>query len=143
MAGFPDFLVTWVGTQSDLTTAVGERVGPWQNIRKDTMARIAYFRVSGGRVNDLAGPRTVQRERWQVNCFGSTPAEAQQVATLVAGTGPLGTQALDGYRGTLAGIAVLSCILDDDGDRSEPLTPGDDKGSPCISLDFNVSWRRT
>ncbi len=138
--GFPEFLVAWAATQTtDLVPLVGARVSPWQSTRKDNVPRITYSQISGDRVRKLAGPTAVARQRFQIDCWGSTPAIARQVARYVTGTDS--DQRLDGYLGTIASVKILSCILDDERDNSEPLTDGQDTGTPCISLDFNVAWR--
>jgi hypothetical protein len=137
-AGVPEFLVAWKATQSDLLVLVGTRFGPFESTRLDPPPRVTFFQVSGDRVRGLAGPMMVARQRWQINCIGSTPTQARLVARYI--TGATGDSRLDGYRGTLGGITVQSCILVDERDDSEPQATGSDVAAPSVSLDFDIAW---
>lgn len=126
-----EFFVAWAASQSDLTALIGSRISPWDSARKDGAPRVTYFLVSGDRVNTLAGPTKLAVQRWQLDCWGSSQKNAAAVARLF--TGASGDSRLDGYRGTLAGITVQNCRLTDERDNSEI-------DSPCVSLDFEISW---
>lgn len=147
MAGFPEFLVAWIKTQAvDLLPLLGGagnlRVSPWQAIRKDPQPRITYTLISGiegGVVRDLIGPEGVARERWQLDCWGDSPSQSQQLAGYLLGAS--GDRRLDGYRGTLGGVTMLATTLLDKRDNSNTLGPGTDMGNPCVSLDFGVAFR--
>lgn len=134
---FAVFLPAWVATQSDLVALVGDRVGPWQSAQGEVLPRIVYHRISGGNVRSLTGPSGLSRERWQIDCYGATYSSAEAVARKIKGR--KGDVRLDGYRGTLAGVVVRACLLEDD--RDEPIPPADasDRATYCVSLDFSVS----
>jgi len=126
-----EFFVAWAASQSDLTALIGDRISPWESDRRDDVPRVTYFLVSGDRVNTLAGPTKLAVQRWQLDCWGSSQKNAAAVARLF--TGASGDSRLDGYRGTLAGITIQNCRLTDERDNSEI-------DSPCVSLDFEISW---
>jgi hypothetical protein len=141
---FPDFLQAWVTTQEDLTALLGaagprRRLRPWQAARKDSPPKVTYTLVSSERVRGLPGPFGVLRQRWQLDCYGATAQQTRELARMFSGNGTP-DQRLDGFRGTLAGVKVQSCVLEDERDNSEALTPGDDAGSPCVQLDFACAW---
>ncbi len=142
MAGFPEFLFAWtqLPANADIAALIGTRVFPYQAARKAVLPRISYFRISGASEGrDLAGPTNTVRQRFQLGFWAQTAQQADTLSRLVAGT--RSDPRLDGYRGYVAGVHILMCILTDEQDNSEPLTPGDDTGTYCIMRDVDVTWR--
>lgn len=137
-AGVPEFLVAWAASQSDLTDLIGDRVSPYESARGDARPRVTFYQVTGDRVQGLMGPLGVARQRWQLNCYGTTFKQARDVARLI--TGWAGESRLDGYSGSLGGITVKSCTLLDERDDSEQSIAGD-KSVPCVGLDFDIAWQ--
>jgi hypothetical protein len=141
---YPEFLVAWVQSQADLAALLGSpgelRVSPQQAHRKSGTPRVEHYLVSGDRVRGLKGPLGVTRQRWTLNVWGGSMAEAKAVARMITGDPDGGDQRLDGYRGTLAGVTVKMTVLLDESEVFEPLTPGDDLGTPGMQLDFDVAY---
>jgi hypothetical protein len=140
---FGTFLVSWVATRPDLSALVSSRVGPWQSGQSDTSAeRITYQKVSGGNWKSLRGPSGVARERYQLNCLAPTQQRAARLAQLVKGH--KNDRRLDGYSGTVGGVTVQACLLDDE--REEPNAPAFGQQTPnqyAVQQDYQVAWEET
>jgi hypothetical protein len=133
-----EFLPAWVATRGDLFLLVGKRVTPWQAVRADTEPRITFTLTSGDDVKTTKGPSGLNRQRYDVVCWGLTAAIAKRVARLVKGT--RGDKRLNGFQGTLVDVKMQAALLLDERDVSEQLTPGSDAGAPGINLDFEFWW---
>ncbi len=146
--GFDEFLVAWVETQAaDLAPLLGGpgalRVSPFQAARKDITPRIDHLRVGGidgWIIRGLSGPLGNARERRQVNCWGGTAAEANEIAAYLIGNPARGDQRLDGYLGTLANVKIKAMILMDYRDASIEMGPASDAGTYCAQIDFGVCY---
>jgi hypothetical protein len=140
--GFPEFFFAWVKTQTTdllplLTATNGTvQVSDFQGGRLWQPPRIDYMLASGTPVHSFAGPSGLNGERWQLNCWGATAAQARLVARLVAGTKQ--DRRLDGFQGTLANLTVQACLLLDNRDVSQQMSPGTDVPTFCQQLDFHV-----
>jgi hypothetical protein len=123
------WLVAWVATQPALVALVGSRVEPFGSFAGEPRPRMTYTLVSRRRVRHLRGASRVDRSRVQVDCLGSTYAEAVDVAALV--------DAADGYSGRLGDVQVLDVQVADrraDGDQEA----ASEKAWHRVSLDLLV-----
>jgi hypothetical protein len=87
-----------------LAALVGDKVFPLRARPGVAAPYIVYSRVSGQRVRSLAGPSGLARPRFQFDCYGGTYAELRDVATQLR-------LALDGFRGTVAGVRIGGASL--------------------------------
>jgi len=73
---------------------------------------VTYHQISGVREHTMDGPDTFVTPTMQVNSYGMTDLEANNVADAVR-------EALDGYSGTVDGVAISYFALTDQGDLDD------------------------
>lgn len=77
-----------------------------------TMPLIRYQKVSGVRDHVLTGPTGLARPRIQVEAWAETYSGAKSLAAAIR-------EALDGYIGTAASVAIGSCLIESERDIYE------------------------
>ena len=92
---------------------VSSRIYPMKLPQGPTMPAITYSRISGPRIETMAGPSGMAFPRVQVDSWASTYAGVKALADAVR-------KALDGYRGTIVSIRVGGIIMDGELDLYEP-----------------------
>jgi len=92
----------------DVQALVDGRVSPGGDTMKG-QASITFHRISSIRGHTFDGPDTLAMPTIQVNSFGARDYSAEQLSDAVRG-------ALDGYNGTVNGVAISYMSLQDDGD---------------------------
>jgi hypothetical protein len=88
---------------------VGTRVFPVYVPQNANMPCITQQQLSGPRDNTLDGPSGLVDARFQINCWGSTYIEADDVFEAVR-------KALSGFLGTVLGVEIQSSDVEDEGD---------------------------
>ena len=114
-----------------ITDLVGNRVDPGlsQEIEPVDKPRLLVTRISGPRHQSLTGPTNLGEGRMQFDCIAPTYHQAKSLAQAVR-------REFDGYRGTMNGVFVQQCLLDDERDFNEA-SPGTDSRRAFITqLDF-------
>jgi len=71
-----------------------------------------YSKVAGPREHSLQGPVGMAKPRYQIESWALTYDEAKDLAAAIRG-------ALDGYRGTVSGCVIGSCLMVGEWDRYE------------------------
>lgn len=115
-----------------LTALVGTRIYPVEAPANVTRPYVVFVAISSVRLNHLSGPAEVANPRVQVDAYAARYIDAQAISDQVRA-------ALDGFAGTVGGVAVLSSACIDGRDFYE------DAANPPLhraSLDFSV-WHRT
>lgn len=95
---------------------------------------ILYRKVSGADVHVMDGPSGLLMERWQLDVWADTYAEARQVANAVIA-------ALNGAKGLVEGVDIRAIIQIDDSSDYVPIDDGSDRRQHLVSLDFTVAYR--
>ena len=107
---------------------VGTRMHARMLPQTPTLPAIVYQRVDTRRLHDLAGPDGLPRPRMQVTCWGSTPAVAHSVASVVR-------ERLDGFKGTWGTLTIGSCLMVGERDLDDP-----DASRSGVALDFMIQY---
>jgi Protein of unknown function (DUF3168) len=130
------------GSPNPVADLVGTRVYPLrlpQATPAPVLPAIRYQRIDTVRApyREMATGRSEYvRPRFQIDCFATTPAGAQQVADAVRAQ-------IDGFRGTSAGMAIGGIALEDEAaDLEEGVGVG---GAPIYRhrLDFLIGHAET
>lgn len=108
---------------------VGTRMHARMLPQAPTLPAIVYQRVDTRRQHDLAGPDGLPRLRMQVTCWGSTPAVAYSVASVVR-------ERLDGFRGTWGTLTIGSCLCVGERDLDDP-----EASRSAVALDFMIQYQ--
>jgi hypothetical protein len=90
-----------------VTGLVGTRIYPLQAPQDADLPALVYQRISGPRDQTQSGPSGLVEARMQLTYLGATYSEAKSVAEAVRGS-------IDGFSGTMGGIAVNACQLDNE-----------------------------
>lgn len=141
MAGIGEFLVAYVAADSTLTGIVSDRVSPWDSIRRVPLPRIVYLIQSGTSQKTLTRPSSLRRTEVIVEAHAATYAQAREIAERLIGN-PDSTVRLDGYAGTLGGLVVQGCHLDNEDEQyDEPTGQPDSVGVYRVIMTFIV-WHK-
>lgn len=125
------FLKAFVDAKTDLAAELGGRFGPFPADQSwTTLPYVTYLEIDGGSLHTLSGPDGIGNRRVQLSVVAGTKADAERVAAKLAGT--RGDVRLNGYRGTLGGVNVRQCFLDDQ--RDVALTPVHAEGRPPAEI---------
>lgn len=103
----------------------------------DDYPAVTFFALGVTQGHTLTAADGLPLARVQIDCWGRTGAEADQLREAVRLT-------VDGFRGDMSGVFVQSCLLDDGG-RDEYLPPqdGSDRGVHQVTLDLRLSFEET
>lgn len=115
-----------------VTALVGTRIRKGRARQNETLPYLVYRRTSTKRAATLTGPDGLPMPMVWIWCFAATSEAAEELADKVR-------TALDGQRGTAAGIFVQSCQLQDDSDDDEQPVHADEVGTPFILLQFRLA----
>jgi len=107
---------------------VGTRMHARMLPQAPTLPAIVYQRIDTRRLHDLAGPDGLPRARMQVTCWGSTPAVAYSVASVVR-------ERLDGFKGTWGTLTIGSCLCVGERDLDDP-----EASRNAVALDFMIQY---
>ena len=114
---------------SDVSALVATRIYPVNLPQKPTYPAIVYTRISGERAYSLGGPSDLASPRFQIDCFASTYSAAKDLASKIR-------SAINGFRGTVAGVLVQGVFLENDNDIFE-----DDFSVYRVSSDYFIHYK--
>lgn len=138
-----EFLIAWkdLAGNADLRALIGDRFSPWDAVRTIAFPRIVYAKTFGELINTLKRPTSLRRTEVQLDVQARTDAVAEQVAAKLIGDPDNGDLRLAGYSGSIAGITVQGCHLENELDMYEPPTSQPDGiGVYRVILSFVVWW---
>ena len=111
----------------DISAVVGTRVRVNRIPKGSDYPNIVIRYVASEYINALNGTNATQMRRVQVDCWGNTPKEADELAQMVHNK-------LDGFRGVLSEAStILSCLPVGDVDLVEEET-----NEAHLAVDFNI-----
>lgn len=122
-------LYTLLSEDAAVSALAGNRIYPLRAPDRVALPYLTYQRISGARWRSIDGPSGMAQPRIQVDVW----ADRYDVSKSVAGAV---RNALDGWRGTVAGVRVGGIALEGDQDLFE-----DEVDPPLyrVSLDFIVT----
>ena len=131
-------IVSKILATTSVTTLIGTRFYPGYDKINDKVYPLAVYKIENVTpilAND--GPTGLETADVVIACIGSTPADSDAVATVIQA-------AMDGARGTWAGITVQGMFLKDDGISEDVITePQTEEIIYFIKeLSFTVSYSR-
>lgn len=129
-------LVTKLEAAASVIALVGDRIFPNRIPQGVGMPAIAYEQLSGPRDHVMDGNTGLANTNYIFKCSCAIYAQAKAVSEAVR-------IELDGFRGTVGGIAI-SCIMLED-EKDEPETrPGTDELMRFVKvLNFKVAFQET
>jgi hypothetical protein len=92
-----------------VTALVGTRIYPLRAPEGATRPFVTFQRISGIREVAFGADPGLARPRFQVTAWADTYAGAKSLATAIR-------QALERFRGTVLGVEILDCFVDNDED---------------------------
>jgi Protein of unknown function (DUF3168) len=121
--GLKDLLLA----DSTISSMVGSRVRVGRKPKDTDHPDILITGVASAYIPTLQGVNATKMRRFQIDCWGNNPKEADDLATAVHAL-------LDGYRGVLSeGTRVHSCLPNSDVDLDD-----EDGKISGVAVDFNV-----
>ena len=105
---------------------IGTRLYPGHLPQNPTYEAMTYRRVNTGRPHAHDGPGDLAKARFQFSCFGATYSAARTLANTLR-------TAIDGYKGTVAGVRIDGILFIDEQDAYE-----DETGVYMLPIDFRV-----
>ena len=94
-----------------LAALVSDRITPGGDPARG-VASVTYHMISSVRTHTMDGPDTLVTPTMQVNSFGASDLEAENVAEAVR-------TVLDGFSGTVGGVEISYIAMDDQGDLDD------------------------
>lgn len=128
MAGAEEALFAILSNDAGVTAIVGDRIYPLQTPEEGQYPALSYWRVDGPREHALDGPAGLARPRMQVDAWANDFRTAKAAIEAVI-------EALDGYRGTVAGVSIVGILALNDHDIFEPSTR-----TYHVAADFEVMY---
>lgn len=116
---------------SDLSDLVGARIYPQVAPASAASPYIVFQRISTPREHSSRGPAGLVRPRVQVDCYGATQVDADNVSDAVR-------HALDGFAGTVGGVRILHSTLVDEADEIAASIAGSEAHVYRRRMDFLV-----
>lgn len=116
---------------ADVSGLVSSRIYPVNLPQTPTYPAIVYSRVSGQRAHSLSGASNIASPRVQVDAFATTYSGAKDLAAKIRA-------ALNGFRGTVAGITIHGIFLESDNDIFD-----DDFEIYRITSDYFIHYKET
>ena len=134
MATTETALITKLEAAAPVVALVGERIFPNRIPQGVGMPAIAYEQLSGPRDHVMDGNTGLVSTNYVLRCSCSIYAQAKAVSEAVR-------IELDGYQGTVGGIAISCIMLIDEKDDPE-VKPGTDKLMRFVKvLIFTISFQ--
>lgn len=125
-----------MSAHAGLAALVVDRIYPKERPQGSAVPAVTYHQITGPRVSAMGSDPGIVQALYQVSCWASEAStrsayeNAQNVVTQVRA-------ALQRFRGTVNGVEILDCFLEDEGD----LVDEDDRTVEGIRLDFRISAR--
>ena len=92
-----------------VTALVEDRIYPVERREGSDLPALVYQQISGQPTHDVTGPIGYVPARYQITCWAATYLEACDLAEAVR-------DAVDGYSGTIAELAIDHVFVLDEGD---------------------------
>jgi len=115
MAGAEEALFAILSGDDGVKAIVGDRIYPLMTPEEGKYPAISFFRIDGPREHALDGPAGLARPRMQVDVWANDYRTARNAIEAVIA-------ALDGYRGTAAGVFIAGILAQNDHDIFEGRT---------------------
>ena len=139
MAQIESALRGFLAADPGLAALVGQEISPLQESQGLGAPRVVYSLLSAVDTRTLdQGPDHLPRCRIRLGCWGTTYAQAKQVAAAVRGAVGPGATKLDGFRGSMGGVNVQAIFVEDRVDDLVPPTHAEEQGSPQELLDLLI-----
>ena len=122
-------LVKELQATAAVTALVGTRIYP-QVAPQGTTADYVTYEGSGNPIQDHGGSGGLYRARVSFLCHSATYANAKAVAAAIRA-------ALDGFRGTMQGVSVGSCLQEMEADAGFD----DETRMHVVAVDFRVLYQ--
>ncbi len=129
-------IVALLTEDTDVTALIGDRLEPVLTSQTLSRPNVVYQRITTSRLRSQDGPEGTGDIRLQLSCYADTYAGAKTLADKVR-------LALDGYRGTAAGITVDGISLEDEGDMPQPPLAGGEQGIHGVRQDYRVHFKES
>lgn len=126
-------LITYLKTKSGLTDLVGTRIRFAFAEQTDKPPYIVINNIDNVHKHHMTAASGQVVGRFQVDCYGSTPLSAMNVAEQVR-------LSLDGKQGTVGADYLELCHLDSERDDTTPPVPGADTGIYAVQQDYLIGW---
>lgn len=121
-------LFTKLSTTPGVTALVGTRIYPVLAPQDTSQDYVVYERVSGNPYHQMTGPSGLSWCRLSYLCFAGRYATAKTIAAALRG-------AIDGFQGTLSGVAVGSILSEENQDFFDETTR-----RYMVAVDFVVQY---
>lgn len=141
-AGIADYLKR----DPRVSVICGNRIYPQKIPMGDDLPAITISRQGAERVGTMADIATLCKVRMEVNCWasnanGNSYQECKQLAEYVRlATGGQSGKKLDGFTGTMRGLTVRGCFVQDERDSYFPPDEADDVGVYLTQLELLVVY---
>lgn len=127
----------------DAATLAGTKVSPARSSQLDTLPRIVYERIGEERAHHFVDPDGFPRSTWQINCYGTTYAQAWNLSEEVR-LALDGLNADDDTMGSGGYTAAVDVYMTARNDAiTEMKLDGSDEYVPGFSLTFSIRERET
>jgi len=127
-------VIAHLRAQSSITDLTGTRIRASQAGEDDDLPYVTLIMVSDPSVYHMGGASGIAQARIQIDCIGSLPLEATNVAEAIRSS-------ISGFRGTMGTVAVRRCHK---ADRAGPdffqAQDGKDKGKYRMRMDFMIDY---
>lgn len=128
-------LYTYLSTHPALVPVVGTHIYPLVAPTSITQPYVTMQRLMHVNDRHMVGVTDLAHLTLQLDSWALTSCEAEQVTEALR-------QALDGYRGSMAGVAVEYCAVINEFDSYEPPTDGSEQGIFHTAMDLEMWHRR-
>lgn len=152
-------LTRFLLADAQVSRLIGRRCWPFRapqakDMTRATFPRIIHQRIATTRLRTNDGPTGLTKAIIQLGFWalgkggGETAKELADVVRLAKGGDqgkPLDPKfaALDGFKGTMAGVVVQGAFLDDDADSDEGPVHGDDAAAYQVTADLTIWFEET
>lgn len=99
MAYFEEALYSRLSGFAGITALCSTRIFPVKIPDNTTMPCLSYHRISGSRIESMTGSSALVYARFQIDCWGRKYSDVKALAEQVR-------LALEGYKGTIAGVTI-------------------------------------
>lgn len=124
-----------------VASLVGTRIYPQHAPEQKTFPYVTYQRISGRRWKTLASNSGVAVVRIQFDAWGATYAQASAVRAAIASwVDSFGPGFVGGSSGS--GLCALNVDIEDERDRYDDPSHGDEIGEHCCSIDLVITYRQ-
>lgn len=133
-------LVSFLLADTAVTGLIDERLSPWSG-QGEGLPRVAYDYVSTQDDRSVFGSTDQPVVQIRFLCLGNTQAEARAVAkALRESRGGQGGKRLKEFQGSMAGLWVQSCSLENESDVDVQSQQADGRPLPARVFDLTIGF---